>query len=88
MEKLKARVMKCFQAASDASGCRMKIEEEMVYADLINNPPLAKEYHEYMEKIMGIAAPMEGPTLGSTDFVSDISLIHVESCGASADRSD
>jgi len=68
MEKLKARVMKCFQAASDASGCRMKIEEEMVYADLINNPPLAKEYHEYMEKIMGISVPMGGPTLGSTDF--------------------
>jgi metal-dependent amidase/aminoacylase/carboxypeptidase family protein len=75
MEKLKARVMKCFQAASDSSGCRMKVEEEMVYADLVNNLPLAREYHMYMEKMMGIAVPMDGPTLGSTDFVSDLSPV-------------
>ncbi|POW01599.1 hypothetical protein PSTT_12367 [Puccinia striiformis] len=68
MEKLKARVMKCFQAASDSSGCRIKVEEEMVYADLVNNLPLAQEYHKYMENVMGIAVPMDGPTLGSTDF--------------------
>ncbi|KAA1079082.1 hypothetical protein PGT21_030934 [Puccinia graminis f. sp. tritici] len=68
MEKLKSRVMKCFQAASDSSNCRMKIQEEMLYADLVNNPPLAKEYHKYMENIMGIAVPMDGPALGSTDF--------------------
>jgi hypothetical protein len=48
----------------------MKIQEEMLYADLVNNPPLAKQYHKYMENVMGIAVPMDGPTLGSTDFVS------------------
>lgn len=68
MEKLKARVFKCFQAAADSTGCKYKMEEEMVYADLVNNQPLAQEYRKYMENRMGIQVPTEGPALGSTDF--------------------
>ncbi|MBW0512357.1 hypothetical protein O181_052072 [Austropuccinia psidii MF-1] len=68
MEKLKQRVLRCFKAAAESSGCHYEIKEEMVYSDLRSNTPLGREYRRYMEAKMGIEVPAKGPILGSTDF--------------------
>lgn len=66
---LRDRVYKCFKAAAEATGCKMKLKETMSYADLKNNSLLADRFLEYMKDEEGMDLSGELPTQGSTDFV-------------------
>lgn len=49
VEELAGRVEKCFEAASLATSCKVKIERGAVYADVANSSTLSTAYRQYMK---------------------------------------
>lgn len=66
---LRARVYKCFEAAAEATGCKIKMKDTMAYSDLRNNALLTDEFVAYMVKEEGHVFSSNVPAAGSTDFV-------------------
>ncbi|ODO04758.1 hypothetical protein I350_05368 [Cryptococcus amylolentus CBS 6273] len=68
--ELRGKVVACFKAAAEATGCTMKVkaEEDEVYADLRNNEPMAYSYQAFMENVIGQKITMGGMSTASTDF--------------------
>lgn len=67
---LRTRVIKCFKAAAEATGCTYKVHapETEVYAELRNNTPLADAYADFMTGTFKQTIGREGITTASTDF--------------------
>jgi len=65
---LRERVERCFKAAAEATGCKVKIEWSFAYYDLRNNDSLGKEYAAYLSERHGMEIRSDIPPLGSTDF--------------------
>ncbi|ODN97329.1 hypothetical protein L198_03892 [Cryptococcus wingfieldii CBS 7118] len=68
--ELRDKVVACFKAAAEATGCTMEVkaEEDEVYADLRNNEPMAYSYQAFMENVIGQKITMGGMSTASTDF--------------------
>ncbi|KAL7416259.1 amidohydrolase [Mrakia frigida] len=61
------RVVNCFEAAAEATGCTFKVQKDALYTDLRNSTVLGREYTSAMGDLFG--APIKAqPAGGSTDF--------------------
>lgn len=70
LERLQQRVLACFQAGADASGCSLEATwSGHVYADMIHNGPIVEAYAANLVS-MG-AAPQEAPG-GFSTFSTDM----------------
>ncbi|WVQ74470.1 hypothetical protein IAR50_004071 [Cryptococcus sp. DSM 104548] len=68
--ELRGKVISCFKAAAEATGCTMKVtaDDNEIYADLRNNEPMAYSYQAFMQDVIGQKIIMEGMSTASTDF--------------------
>ncbi|KAK6813779.1 hypothetical protein RU639_010245 [Aspergillus parasiticus] len=66
--QLGARVRQCLEAGALATGCKIELEEDQIYGDLVVNPPLCKGFAECMEdQGVTVLATHDDLMAGSTD---------------------
>ncbi|GMF70087.1 unnamed protein product [Aspergillus oryzae] len=66
--QLGTRVRQCLEAGALATGCKIELEEDQIYGDLVVNPPLCKGFAECMEdQGVTVLATHEDLMAGSTD---------------------
>ncbi|KAJ4417798.1 hypothetical protein N0V82_005964 [Gnomoniopsis sp. IMI 355080] len=79
LNELKARVHSIFEAAAQATGCKVEIEWTSLYEDIVTNETLAEQYRQYMIQYLGMTpktmlstaeASVAYPKVGSSDFGS------------------
>lgn len=62
------RVRRCLEAGALASGCKIQLEENNAYADLVVNKPLCSQFRDHMEVLGGKLLEFDDePMSGSTD---------------------
>lgn len=66
-DEVKAKVNRCFQAAALATGCDVRIIEQVPYADLRNSATLAADYRTFMSQKYEQKYSTD-PWSASTDF--------------------
>jgi len=69
VEILRERVMACFRAAAEATGCKVEFKQRDIMYDLRQNSVLAEDFHAVGAARFGMhETGMEGAIGGSTDF--------------------
>ncbi|KAL6305230.1 hypothetical protein BKA93DRAFT_731758 [Sparassis latifolia] len=68
VEVLRERVLKCFEAAATATGCKAEINQEVGYYDLRQNSVLGDEFSHIMDARYGVKSLADGGMGASTDF--------------------
>ncbi|KAJ9151758.1 Peptidase M20 domain-containing protein 2 [Pleurostoma richardsiae] len=51
---LRARVERIFEAAADSTGCKVELDWNALYEDVVSNGMLAEQYRQYMLKHLGM----------------------------------
>ena len=68
LRQLQKKVVDCFEAAAQATGCMVEVKEDgKPYANVKSNQILAELYRSHLEKA-GVQHSFEGNTAGSTDM--------------------
>jgi amidohydrolase len=76
LEKVRDRVMNCFEAGATASGAALEVTPHTVYADMIHDEQLAHLYRVNAEALgrsfVDLGPPMDAGTLLMTRFSTDM----------------
>jgi len=75
LEELKAKVIKCAEAAALASGCSVEYAETLLYAERRNNMTMARTFQKHIESLgETIVEPDPNASVGSSD-IGNVSLV-------------